>query len=368
MAKKITMAQKNGVSIKGVFEDFVVAQTAKGYTEKTIANYRSHFKSISRHIDLDCAFSALTKADIDNMIVSMRKSGLATNSISSYVRVFKTFMNWSRQQGYTTLTVPNYKQVETVKETYTDEELLLLLEKPKANGTFCEYRNWVIINFLLNSGCRASTVRNIQNRDVDLSSSRIVFRHTKTHKVQVVPLCSQMLRILRDYLKVRGGKDSDYLFCDEYGGMLTANALRLAIERYNHSRGVEKTSINAHFQTLVCIFDRLKFSHYTLGIVVNCDILFHKLKGQFGIGLFRLISVLLLFLDDQFKIGMLGNLSSQLFINCSCAFAGLVKTRLCADDLLVDKINDETLGNGKSTTKVVLLFLDSEGDQNARQK
>lgn len=244
MAKKIVLMPQSGVSIKETFEDFVVAQTAKGYTEKTIANYRSHFKSISRHIDLYCAFSALTKADIDNMVVSMRKSGLATNSISSYVRVFKTFINWSRQQGYTTLTVPNYKQVETVKETYTDEELLLLLEKPKANGTFCEYRNWVIINFLLNSGCRASTVRNIQNRDVDLSSSRIVFRHTKTHKVQVVPLCSQMLRILRDYLKVRGGKDSDYLFCDEYGGMLTANALRLAIERYNHSRGVEKTSIH----------------------------------------------------------------------------------------------------------------------------
>lgn len=244
MAKKIVLMPQSGVSIKETFEDFVVAQTAKGYTEKTIANYRSHFKSISRHIDIDQAFSDLTQADIDGMIVSMRESGLATNSISSYVRVFKTFMNWSRQQGYTTLTVPNYKQVETVKETYTDEELLLLLEKPKVNGTFCEYRNWVIINFLLNSGCRASTVRNIQNRDVDLSSSRIVFRHTKTHKVQVVPLCSQMLRILRDYLKVRGGKDSDYLFCDEYGGMLTANALRLAIERYNHSRGVEKTSIH----------------------------------------------------------------------------------------------------------------------------
>mgnify|MGYP000349249773 FL=1 len=227
MAKKIVLMPQSGVSIKETFEDFVVAQTAKGYTEKTIANYRSHFKSISRHIDIDRAFSNLTQADIDGMIVSMRESGLATNSISSYVRVFKTFMNWSRQQGYTTLTVPNYKQVETVKETYTDEELLLLLEKPKANGTFCEYRNWVIVNFLLNSGCRASTVRNIQNRDVDLSSSRIVFRHTKTHKVQVVPLCSQMLRILRDYLTERGGKDSDYLFCDEYGGMLTANALRL---------------------------------------------------------------------------------------------------------------------------------------------
>ena len=35
-----------------------------------------------------------------------------------------------------------------------------------------------------------------------------------------------------------------YLFCDEYGRMLTENALRLAITHYNHSRGVEKTSIH----------------------------------------------------------------------------------------------------------------------------
>ena len=244
MHRKIKRIPQTTLSMKGAFDEFVVAQTAKGLTEPTIKNYHAHFHSISKHINIEKSFSDLTQADIDGMIVSMRKSGLATNSISSYVRVFKTFMNWSRQQGYTTLTAPNYKQVETVKEPYTDEELLRLLEKPRANGTFCEYRNWVIINFLLNSGCRAATVRNIQNGDVDLSNSRIVFRHTKTHKVQVVPLCSQMVRILKDYCKTRGGGDSDYLFCDEYGGMLSANALRLAIERYNHSRGVKKTSVH----------------------------------------------------------------------------------------------------------------------------
>lgn len=244
MHRKIKRIPQTTLSMKGAFDEFVVAQTAKGLTEPTIKNYHAHFHSISKHIDIEKSFSDLTQADIDGMIVSMRKSGLATNSISSYVRVFKTFMNWSRQQGYTTLTAPNYKQVETVKEPYTDEELLRLLEKPRANGTFCEYRNWVIINFLLNSGCRAATVRNIQNGDVDLSNSRIVFRHTKTHKVQVVPLCSQMVRILKDYCKTRGGGESDYLFCDEYGGMLSANALRLAIERYNHSRGVKKTSVH----------------------------------------------------------------------------------------------------------------------------
>ncbi len=34
MAKKIAIASKIGVSVKGVFEDFVVAQTAKKATPK----------------------------------------------------------------------------------------------------------------------------------------------------------------------------------------------------------------------------------------------------------------------------------------------------------------------------------------------
>ena len=63
------------------------------------------------------------------------------------------------------------------------------------------------MNFLLNSGCRAATVRNIQNQDVDLSRRQIVLRHTKNGKVQVIPLCSAMVSILRDYMAVREVKD-----------------------------------------------------------------------------------------------------------------------------------------------------------------
>ena len=138
--------------------------------------------------------------------------------------------------------MPKIKDKETVKETYSDEELERLLKKPKSNCDFTEYRNWVMVNFLMNCGCRASTIRNIQNGDVDLSARQIIFRHTKNGKPQVVPLCSLMASILKDYMKVRRGKTDEYLFCNQYGEMLSQNALRLAIARYNQSRGVEKTS------------------------------------------------------------------------------------------------------------------------------
>ena len=82
-----------------------------------------------------------------------------------------------------------------------------------------------------------------------MSRKQIVLRHTKNGKVQVIPLCSAMVGILRDYMAVREGASSDYLFCNEFGGFLTENALRLAIVKYNNSRGVERTSIHAFRHT-----------------------------------------------------------------------------------------------------------------------
>ena len=101
-----------------------------------------------------------------------------------------------------------------------------------------------IVNFLLNCGSRAATVRAIQIRDVDLDGGVVFYRHTKNRKAQVIPLCSPMVAILREYGRYRGGEPTDYLFCTETGTQLTENGLRQSIARYNTRRGVQKTSIH----------------------------------------------------------------------------------------------------------------------------
>lgn len=123
------------------------------------------------------------------------------------------------------------------KETYSDAELTALLKKPDIRKTtFAEYRDWVIINFLLNCGSRAATVRAIQIRDVDLDGGVVFYRHTKNRKAQVIPLCSPMIAILREYGRYRGGESTDYLFCTETGTQLTESGLRQSIARYNTQR------------------------------------------------------------------------------------------------------------------------------------
>ena len=243
MMKKIRM--NCTATLDETFADFLLSRRAKGLAEKTLESYSSQWKAVARHLDTGTDIAALQKADLDDMIVSMREAGLSPNSINSYMRVLKSFFSWCNEQGLTRLNIPLYKAEETVKETYSDAELTALLKKPDIRKTtFAEYRDWVIINFLLNCGSRAATVRAIQIRDVDLDGGVVFYRHTKNRKAQVIPLCSPMIAILREYGRYRGGESTDYLFCTETGTQLTENGLRQSIARYNTRRGVRKTSIH----------------------------------------------------------------------------------------------------------------------------
>ncbi len=242
MARKIKLNEHSYKSMAEVFEEFVISQNAQGLAAATLKNYRNHFHCISRHLDINQTMERLSKSSLEKMVISMRSSGLAHNSISSYCRVLRTFLNWCSREGMSVPPMPKISDKETVKEAYTDEELALLLKRPDKHSTFCEFRNWVIINFLMNCGCRASTIRNIHNSDVDLETRQVIFRHTKNGKLQAIPLCSLMVNILREYMAIRKGKPDDALFCDQYGNMLSINGLRLAVAHYNNSRGVEKTS------------------------------------------------------------------------------------------------------------------------------
>ena len=140
MKRKITMYSSQTASIQERFQQFLSAASANGFSERTLKMYRQHLHSISKHLDIEAPLSQLTKTDLEAMVESMRTAGLAHNSISSYLRVFKSFLSWCKGEGYANVSAPSFRQKETVKDTYTDEELKRLLEKPKPDCSFCEYR------------------------------------------------------------------------------------------------------------------------------------------------------------------------------------------------------------------------------------
>ena len=232
-------------SIQDVFERFILFKKACGLADKTISTYSQQFNSLSPYLDLTIPIDALTDTNLNNMINQMRDNGLSANTIRSYTRNLKVFLSWCNKENITEINIKKYKGEETIKETYSDNELKTLLKKPNFKScSFVEYRSWVIVNLLVNGGSRAATIRNIKIKDVNLDNCVIYARHTKNKKPLVIPLCSELVAILNDYLRIRRGGSEDYLFCTQNGSQLTENALRKSISVYNKSRGIQKTSIH----------------------------------------------------------------------------------------------------------------------------
>lgn len=241
-------------SVEEVFEDFLNSKRAIGLQEKTLLTYKQHFQAIGKELDMEQNIEELSKREIEEAVNRLR-ARLSSNSVRSYTATLKSFLSWCAAEGICELSVRLYKAEETVKDTYNEAELQKLLKKPNIRTCqFPEYRNWVIINLLLNSGSRASTIRNILIKDVDLENQTISYRHTKNKSIQIVPLCNEMRKILKEYLRVRDGLGNDYLFPNQEGAKMTENCLNEAIRKYNRSRGVDKTSIHLFRHTFAELY------------------------------------------------------------------------------------------------------------------
>lgn len=239
------------------FDDYIEkkrAQRDRKVCEKTIATYYSKFYGVSNYFNFNVYPSQFKQADIDTLIYNMEE-GIGANgnprakvkdiTISSYLATLRNFFKWLAEENICYITVKQYSYTEQPKEVYTNEEILRLMKKPNMRKcNFGEYRNWVIICFLLNCGCRASTLVNVLIKDLDFENDMIFFRHMKARNQICVPMGHEMKSILREYLRIRQGNLEDYLFPSEDNQMLTVSGLQTAIQRYNNNRGVAKTSLH----------------------------------------------------------------------------------------------------------------------------
>ena len=108
------------------------------------AHMLSYLKGYMKTVRLDVnkPIDFLCKKDLQKMIADMRDTNLSSNTIRSYTATLKTFFTWCREEGIADLDIPLYKAEETIKETYTDHELEILLKKPYTRTCkFSEYLN-----------------------------------------------------------------------------------------------------------------------------------------------------------------------------------------------------------------------------------
>ena len=181
--------------------------------------------------------SIIDESMYNKYVIALRERGLATASINHYISSLRTFLNWCMEHEFMKrFKVKTVKGQEPQLKFATDEEVKVLLTDPNHND-FGEMRTYTIICFILATGARSSTIRNIKIEDIDFKNHTVTYRHLKNKKVAVIPLTSQIERILHGFIRT-WDTGSDFLFCDVKGGQLSSNALKLSFVRYSKKRGL----------------------------------------------------------------------------------------------------------------------------------
>lgn len=220
--------------------------------DATIRHYQQSYQQFYKFFNREMPLAQFDESSYKRFVLHLRETMNNDVSINTYLRDLITTMHFLMDEGY--LAPFKMKSIRVDKnnvETYTDNELQLLLRKPNIKTcTFNEYQCWVMTNFLFCTGVRQRSLMYIQVKDLDFDNYVVYVNVTKNRKPLIVPINQSLTNILIEYLKHRQHRsDDDFLFCNVYGQQLVKSTCYHMLYSYNKSRGVETTGIHRYRHT-----------------------------------------------------------------------------------------------------------------------
>lgn len=171
---------------------------------------------------------------------------LSEQTMISCMRNFRVFHYWAQEHKLLAAQKISVKTVEApIKATFTTDEIYKLTRKKPNVENFCDLRNWVIIQFLLATGCRIGSLLNVLVRDVNFEDNEISLQITKTRHPQIIALVPKLKAVLGEWIKVyRMDSNSvplfdEPLFCNQYGSQLTYDTISDSMNDYFDRRYVK---------------------------------------------------------------------------------------------------------------------------------
>lgn len=206
------------ITFEEAFKDFFLSKQARNLSKKTLRNYEDAYKYFTAFFDEKHLCKDITPKIYSEYCLFLQEHTKANDvSRQTYLRHLRVILNYCIQNQY----MPYFKielprAQAKIKAIYTERELSLLLERPNLKKcSFAEYRNWVLVQYLLATGQRLETVRNIKIEDIDLNEQIVFIRAMKDKRQIILPLSTALVLTLKQYLRYRRGQPECYLFCTQ---------------------------------------------------------------------------------------------------------------------------------------------------------
>lgn len=232
------------LTLNRAFTEFISDSEAKNLSKRTIDYYRYCYKWALKTMPDDSNMYTISKKEINSHIRFLMKSNKAT-SVNTHLRGLRTFFNYSNETYGTNIKIRLIKADKQPKPTYSDGELKQLLKKPNIDlCSLTEYRDWVMTNVFMGTGCRLGSCISLKAKDINLEASTIYFRKMKNRKALLLPMNEELREVLIEYFKHRCFSGDDLIFTSRKGGKLTDSGFNSAYRAYAERRGVANAGIH----------------------------------------------------------------------------------------------------------------------------
>ncbi|MBU3173592.1 site-specific integrase [Clostridium estertheticum] len=231
----------------------MVSVKIKGRSKYTLKSYYYHNRYFMRFIGEDTLCNTINQQTLENYIVYMQdKKGLTNGvTLNSYLSNISPTIKFGVRRGYLNdFDIPQVKYQETFKEIYTPGELIELLTKPNKKD-FVTIRTWCMIWTFASTGLRATELRELRIKNVDMFNKTIAVNITKNKKARYLHISNSLSEVLTEYMELRSGESDDYLFPTVYGDILAQSTLQKCIKNFCNERGIEKCSLHLFRHTFI---------------------------------------------------------------------------------------------------------------------
>lgn len=252
-------------SLDYLFDHYYQARSAEGRAVNTLKTYQLNYRYFCEYLDMRGIPRDIRMINTqvgreyiiwlrnekrkfsDKCMVPERVKtvGLRPKSINTRLKNLKTMFKFLVEDGVIDEDpFANVKPVEDIGrdiEVLTVDELRALLDAPNQRK-YSDFRDYVVLNLLIDGMFRIDEALTLRKQDVDLEAGVVNLRReiTKTRKPRVVPITKRTARLIRELIRETAEFGNDYIFLSNYGERLTPNHFRHQLKKYADRAGIKK--------------------------------------------------------------------------------------------------------------------------------
>lgn len=249
-----------------IFETFIRDRRAEGVGHNAVNDYEYSFRYLIKyldHIGIKRDIRNITTDLIRDYIVYMqdeairfdghkykkdkyKQVGLSPSTINTRIKSLKTLFNRLDSDGsWTDNVLASIKQLPDPTEmidVLTPDELRELLNVPDQRS-YAGFRDYVIMNFLLDSMARIGETTKLRKSDFNFESNCVTIPASvaKNRKYRIVPLSGKTIKLVKELIAENETDfTSDYVFLTNYGEPITTGRFRTRLNQFTDMTSIDK--------------------------------------------------------------------------------------------------------------------------------